>query len=369
MATIHVKVSGDDGSGDGSDGNPYRTIDFALGVASIGGTSFESSADEILVHYDGASTYPGNWAAVARAGIPVIGVDSQGIRWDNRQHYITTSDDTAGLFSRQERPKVISGTGSVINAYEWQSWYGLDIDGNSGSGNGVSGTGDQEMKFVDCMIHDCGGSGVLSIETGSLFIRTDIWNTASGSIMSSTRPTITVAGCRFYDNFGVLNLTGSLVLVENCVLFGNGNGSGTAANITTGTCRNVICQDNNTAYGFPTTGTLETCNSYTSNSGSFHTSGNYNGTPAVGNREIDALFVDSASDDYRLENYSRLTYDGTTIATALLDVDLDGVDWTSDPSIGSYQFPLSPFLLMTPDDGMGVLYQRPYFVIVNDAPS
>jgi hypothetical protein len=336
VTTYHVKVTGDDGTGTGTEGNPWREISFALTQVAAGSTAFDSSADEILVWYDATLTYTGNWTAVTTQGVPVIGVDSTGIRWDNGLHWSTGQDDQFGLYVRQERPTVVASTGAVINHYQWQSWYGLDLDGQSGSGKGVTGSGTQEMKFVDCVIRDTGAVAVDNIGANSLFYR-PIIHDCSGDIFNSASVNIDVSGGLFYDNTGVLTLTNTGCLVEACTLWGNGSGSGTACNVSSAssTCRNVICQDNSTDYGFPTTPTLTDCNSYTSDSGSFHTTSNYNGVPAAGNTEVDSVFVDSAAKDFHLLDSSTLVDAGATVTE--IDHDVDFFLFDSDPSVGAYQ--------------------------------
>lgn len=341
MTTYHVKTTGDDGTGDGSEGNPWRSIDYALTQCAAGSTSFGSSADEVLVWYDASGTYAGAWTPVITRGTVVVGVDSQGVRWDTRAHWSTGTDDSAGLFSRQERPTVTASSGTVVPFYEWTRWVGLKVDASGGSANGfAASSSNREVEIRDCEIIGGSGTGITGTETGSLVLRCIVrgW-TGALAITDSAQPGVTFAGCLAYDNAGRATITGTGSLAENCTAYNNATGFSATGfwEVNAGTAVNCIAEDNGSDYGFRTLGTVTTCNAYTSDAGTYHTLGNYEGGTPAGCTEVASQFVDAAADDYRLAAASPLIGAGTAVATAELDVDLRGLPWLSPPSVGAYE--------------------------------
>jgi len=335
MTTYHVKVTGT-GGGAGSDGDPVREISQALTLCVAGGTSFESSADEVLVHYHASLTF-GPLAAAIKRGVPIIGVDGNGIRWDDGLHYLTASDDKSGLYSRQQMPRIV-GTAATqaIEYYEWQSWYGLDVDANSVSANPMDGTGTREVKAIDCRLRNGTAEGIKGVENNSILVRVRFEDCGSAAFYLAGK-SIIADGC-IADNCGgataTMGATGASTTLQNCGVYNCTGGAGRAFLLGAGgTGANCNAQDNTSAFGFSSAGTWTDCNAYSS-SGAYHASGDFEGGTPATCTTVDSLFTAEGSDDYTLTPSSPLIGAGTTITGSNLDVDLDGTTWLDPPAGG-----------------------------------
>lgn len=347
MATYHVKITGDDATGDGSEGLPWRTIDFAMTQCLAGGTSFESSADEVLVWYGGtASDYAGDWSTVVRRGVPVIGVDSAGYRWDDFTPWGGGPADRTGVYARNERPTVQTSSGTrVIQTYEWQSWYGLILDGDAKTTNfGFFPSGTREYKVVDCIVRNIGTGGAFTgVESGSIFLRCTV-HTTDCPVLGTARPNVTVKGLIAYDcahtSGDTLAVDGNSV-VKNCVIYNCGTaGANSAFGTTSGTAtvENCVALDNLGAYGMLTGPTYDACYSWSTNPGVYHFTDNWEaGSPPSGNFEADPQFEDPASNDFMPATGSPLIGAGAAISDPDFAWDSMGTEWASPPSIGAVE--------------------------------
>ncbi len=336
MTTYHCKVTGS-GAGAGTDGDPFRHPDEAATPITAGGATFRSSVDEVLIHYTAGQTFNG-WltSGFTKQGIPFIGVDSSGIRWDTGKHYLTAADDFEGLFSRFEQPRILPpGVDNVVELYQWCSLIGLDLDGNSTSNYCVGGSGAREHEVVDCTLRGAIIRAWTDTENGSIYERLIVHDCP---YISTITQACTIKGLEVYDCPGgtyTLDISTALaVVVENVTIANCGATTAAfrASSVNT-TFRNALAFKNTSTYGF-TGGTRVECNGFTPDGGVYHTGGNFNGGPSGTDTELDPLFADEGANDYALTGASPLSTAGATVTTGLLYY-LDGIDVEDPPSIGA----------------------------------
>lgn len=339
MTDYHVKVSGDDGTGDGSEGNPFRQIGAAMSVCSAGGSAaFQSSPDRVLVHYDATGTYDAVPVEVDR-GIPVVGVDSTGAEWDT-----TDLPTLIGLLVRDERPVITASSGTLVTFYEWQSWHGLILDGQGTATAGMAAaSGRYETWCSNVLIRNVDGHAFTGADTGSIYTRIGAMDCDGDGLAVNG-----FAGAIEVNGFFALRCTGHGIAsakgqLQHGVVVGCGSGSGRAVNIADASTelRNWIAYDNDTPYGFGSGPTLTNCNAYTSDAGSYHTTANYEGggVPATC-LSVDPLFADVGADDLTLASGSPMIGAGAVqfaVSAGVFGADFLGTEWLSPPAIGAYE--------------------------------
>ena len=316
-ATIHVDVANCPGPGNGSEAEPYCSIQSAIDVAIVG--------DEILVapgSYVEAIDYLGkNIAIGSTEGAAVTSISSPDIvvRITNGESraavldgFTITSATNRGLRILSSSPTVRNcvfanglggisiGTGSPL--IEW-----CEVSGNNGADGGAGiFIHDQATPVIQfCVISDnvatvLGGGLKAQEESDVLILNSLIINNTAANIGGGIRnisSTITLVGCVISVNQsisgnggGIRNSSGHVEL-RNCVLWGNSpnqisNASGGTADVA------YSCVE-----------------------------GGYAG---AGNIAVDPLFEDVSGDDFRLQTQSPCIDAGdNTAVPPTITIDLD----------------------------------------------
>ena len=164
MADIHCDYGvGDDTTGDGSAGNPYKTLQKAVDVCAASGDFIwvGDSADQVLsasidwtTGYAGVLTTIRGWDQSAGAGVAGVGT-------------IDGNSAVTTLFSITSMPANVTlfqmilkgGTSTQASMPSTGHLVQCEVDGSAGSSHGITyatGAG----SVVDCYVHGCGGTGI-----------------------------------------------------------------------------------------------------------------------------------------------------------------------------------------------------------------
>jgi hypothetical protein len=344
VTTYHVRDIGT-GSGVGSYADPWRqVVEDPSAIPNPAVTAFRANDDEILVHYSATASFAG-WTAgdLLKRGLPVIGVDSQGIRWDSGAHYLGApyADDRTGLYSRMELPRLDSSAraSEIVELYLWQSLIGFEVAAGGVKTYGVQSNSAANSNEIDsCWIHGATLHGITDIGNAAIVRRTLV-SACDGIGISAAVYTPTIEGCTIVAcGNGGITVSGACTLQNNLVIGCTGGTYGVFCLHASSVVRNVNVVDNATTYGIRAGGTVETCNAYSSDGGLYHTSGNWYGGAPAGGTELASMFVDAAGGDYHLTSASPLAGAGTTIAGDFAGQwDASGLDWEDPPSIGPHE--------------------------------
>jgi hypothetical protein len=322
VATYYVhSTDGDDGTGDGSQGNPYKTIAFAIGDRfGEDDVTLELQNFGPFVEHDIDLTAPGTgWSlrgqqvlAGAFGWLRTV-VDGEGLG----SYTVRVSTGTV------ERLSVIGGGSYGILSTSGATLRDLDVDGGT-TGIHCNAGGPVQRVLVRNATGAL-GAGIKYAGTGSLEAVIAHGNAGQG-----------------------IWLTGAAT-AEQCVAAFNG-GQGIYAPSYSSVARNCIVVDNADPYGL-TAGHAYNCLGYTSDAGLYHTTSSIRNSPgfyeAADCIEANPLFVDGAGGDFRLGTASPGIHAGTTPSAA--SSDYLGADLAAPPSIGAYEWP--PLLAsVTPAD-------------------
>jgi phage gp46-like protein len=356
MVTYHVKISGNDITGTGTESNPWRTITFGLSQCAAGGAAFDSSADELLVWYDATTPYAESvvFPGGGKTGLVAYGVDSAGVRAD------------AAGWNRDEMVVVQPVAAVGVQFDDWSHMRGFEFDGvNAGANNGADTLGGARISWLeDCEIQGFNGLGWTNHGNGSESDRLEV-NDCTGGIGIdagvatgvSIRTTL-VTGCAGTRGIQVI---GANAVVEHCTVTGCGTvgGYGIYAPGAGTFVRNCIVADNLTAYGIRTSGAVNVvnCCAYTSNPATFHTAANFFHLPQDGQSHEAAPELDV---NQRPLVTSPCREAGSTAATSVYD--LSGVAFRPLPSMGALEF------LGIPDPGSGDEQQVRWSAIATGDP-
>jgi len=299
--TIYVSVSGDD-DGDGSVGNPYRTIQKGIDIAA--------DDDSIMVIMVAAGTYNENIVISTKPGIKILGEgagvttingDTDG---DNIGDGSVVTGNNMNSASRIEgftitggvapySPPIYLGYGGGLYLEDSATTIAsCNITGNSAAVGGGIYLSDQfgvgkSPQVINCLITNNNASSL----GGGIFL---FGSALSPTIMNSTIADNTNGG-------GVHNISATTT-ITNSIIYGN-----SAADVT-------------------------------NSSGTVITSNNIVGTGVTGTG-TDPKFVDASSGDYHLQSTSPAIDAGTN--TGAPDNDLDGVSRPQGVGvdIGAYEYP------------------------------
>ena len=287
----HVMTSGSDGTGDGSLGNPWRTIGFGISQLPAGSVAeFDSSKEELWVWYDPDTPYLGPIAAAVSQGIRVFGVDSAGVAayqpgWNPAEKVLVDCTGT-------------NATGWTL--YHDQHIQGFEMFGTPAHGKpGITGqSGDRRMRVEDFLIRDFGSSGMRAVDTSIIdrvtVLRCNNDTPVSAAIVTAAAGTV-IRACLVVDCglHGIMHF-GATGLIEACTVIRSGeftvpNGTGFDVRFGGPTLRNCVAVDNFGTWGIwaGVTSLLEGCCSFSSSPATYHTISNYANPPGGDNTETD----------------------------------------------------------------------------------
>lgn len=147
MATLYCNFAiGNDGTGDGSVGNPYKTIQAALNAADI------SVFNVIAVMADELLTTPIVMPLTTAAGIMITGAEAAAMPVITSPGAITTA---SGIYWRMDYLKLVNGAAWTLTFQNTLKWTRCEI---VVSGGVISSSG----QFVDCYIRGTGGTSGVS---------------------------------------------------------------------------------------------------------------------------------------------------------------------------------------------------------------
>lgn len=332
----------------------WLTRAYAVTQMSAGGYAYHSG-DELRVLGGGAVTIVGSWPYVTKRGLTFAGCNSAGLtpyqQWAGAD--LTIFNDWPAIESST------TGLGSsTVSIYDWQTLAGFRLvqGGTTENGAYAASSGDQ-IQVEYCEIDGFLSSGIM--RGGSYSCATHCYvhdcmspSAYAGAIEFGTTTTVdmTVRNCLVVRcNEGIYvrgtGAPGVGSVIESCTVIDCGDGTGAVDN--TGGCkmtghvshviRDCIAYNNKMGYGiYNLTGSYENCCSYTSDPLTYHWSGNYYSAPGATCIESDPLFVDVATDDYRLKASSPCV--AMASGNALLLADMLGNAWLSPGSIGALQY-------------------------------
>jgi phage gp46-like protein len=328
MVTYHVKISGNDVTGTGTESNPWRTITYGLSQCAAGGAAFDSSADELLVWYDATTPYAESivFPGGGKTGLVAYGVDSSGVRAD------------AAGWNRDEMVWVQPVAAPGVQFDDWCHLRGFALDGvNAGANNGIAGLGAAAKIhwLEDCEAHDFNGKGATNHGAGSINERVEVYGCTGIGIDAVAAINIELSSCLVYDCDGArgIQANGVGTVAEHCTVAGCGSGgAGIGIDILGGTARNCISLDNMVTYGIRAA-TIVACCVHTSDPLTYHTLANFFALPADGTSHDAAPVLDV---DYRPLVGSPCREAGSTTATTAFD--LTGFGFRPLPSMGALEF-------------------------------
>lgn len=317
MATTrYVSLSGDDTTGDGSLGNPYRTIGKAMSLSSAGGGAAFGDGD-IVQCLDAGPYEEGDLQRVA-AGISIRGVGAH-----------------EGTLERT----VVDATGSThgFGHYNWHEYRFIEVTGATSNGWNAVGVA-RVGKWVRCKAAGNGGRGIYSTaNTASVLEWFEGEDNGSDGIVFDI---VTADVIRLWNNGAKAAQLGVGSVMQNFLAAGNGHvtsGAGAAAVAAPlATLRNGIAIDNHQHYGIDSQDE-DYCCSYSSDPATFHAWGNFRYPLGAHSTALDPLLVDLDDDDHHLQSGSPCISSGDP-SVAGLATDLDGEAWGTPLSMGVYAY-------------------------------
>ena len=320
MADFYVDaVNGNDSLAGGST-TPFLTVAHAI--------TQMSTSDTLIVRWATGIAYPISSQITLDgtvAGIAFVAEDSDAVRFD-----------VAPLtYNRAQLPifdiNVSAGIGFLQTDTTEQRFWGIDFQGDSDANEAhVTTTAGATSLFVGCKFRDFLVRG-LRVRGGTA---RECWFEGNvDGVNIAVDGTQNFESCVFYNNPGRAcdNDSGAAVVARNCTFINNAGGSYPIAIPADWTLENCLWFDNTTLFAI--TAPLQTTgNAFTSDSGTFHTTDNYDGTPDAGDDlELDPQLEDEGAQDFHIRNTTLLA-GGTANSVPRL---FDGTAMPAVPPIGA----------------------------------
>ena len=343
MVTYHVATDGNNANDGLSRANAFRSPKAVVDIAASG--------SEALLYYDPATDieFTEGVELTIDNSLIFVGVDSAGVRADD---VLTNGANT--LWNKDEQPTIIwtgSFTGRCVEPQTGDRFtaHGITFHGSGTAVACVTNTATtSEIRLYDCILRDpnntASGNYPLAIMRSSDQAHRCFLIGGEHNLNIGTAATASFCILSGSNDESIL-LSNGLVqaYIENClIMYGNADGGSTndqfVAEGTGQNIKNCIAYNNQSQYGWDiTTQTgADYLNAWTTNSGSFHTVGPYDGSPGANHISSDPQFINPITDgDYRLASTSELLTAGTSAGiVGTLTYDLQAI--TGDYPIGPY---------------------------------
>jgi hypothetical protein len=322
MADYYCNSLTGDNAGAGTSGDPWETLAYA--VANV------ADDDRIILQYASGTAYSIT-SLITIDGttdrLVITGQDSGGLIFA----------DSPGSYNRSERALITvdyAGDGIYNTSNSTITLAGLEFDGGGvGSKAYTANSTGRIVLMWGCYIHDMTSRGA-NVEGGSTFRETRVSSCPLG--VYTLGSLCTFEACIFDNLSSSMAVDKSSTLqvhtAENCTFYRcDGVSYVIDTPATNWTITNCLFVDGKTTYGL--NGSIQTTgNCYTSDGGTYHTSGNYNGaTTPADDLALDPGFVDAAGGDFRVTN-STVATGGTATSVARL---FDGTTMPASPPIGA----------------------------------
>lgn len=352
-------VNGDDANTGLTMGQAWKTVSKA-GAAQAGGTIgvFDSGIQVRVVANGGSGSSAGFYKAGSSGyGTTWVAVTEDDETWTDWD--LSTDAGVAKLLAwAAARPTFDGGAATRICQMSHAiTMIGIKLDNGREGATSSSSSADYEMRFEWCDFTNIDDEAITNLGDES-YPGSRVWycyfesipknsiriSTSDDDADISIRGNLLV-GCGGPTSTSIMYLAnGGGCVVEHNTFYGGVSVSAPAAiHCDSGVVQNNVIVDAAADYGVKCPTGIERNNCcYTSDAGTWHTSGGFEGGAGTGSITSDPQFADVGADDYTLAEGSPCIYTGTALAT--LTYDRVGVEYEDPPSMGAFAAPLLPSL-------------------------